>query len=200
MNFLAHVYLSGDNRDVMIGNFIADQVKGNDIDDFRPGISRGIRLHRMIDDYTDHHPIFNESKQRLFKSYRHYSGVLVDMFYDHFLGANWKDYSHENLYAYTRKKYRILMRNFFILPSETKQMLPFMMKTNWLASYRKIEFLQRALSGMAIRTPYKSGMENAISDLKDDYELYEAEFRSFFLEIMSFVQKEEGINLQYYKL
>ena len=195
MNFLAHVYLSGENNDIMIGNFIADHVKGNDIDDFRMEISRGIKLHRMIDDYTDHHPIFNQSKQRLSSTYRHYSGVLVDMFYDHFLAANWKDYCSENLYVYTRKKYRILMKNFLILPSETKKMLPFMMSTNWLASYKKLDFLQRALSGMAIRTPFKSGMENAVSDLKDDYDLYQAEFRSFFDEMMKFVQDEEGIIL-----
>lgn len=197
MNFLAHTYLSGSDKDIMIGNFIADHVKGRDINNFRPGIVNGIKLHRKIDEYTDHHPIFNQSKQRLLKNYRHYSGVLVDMFYDHFLAANWKDYSSEDLHAYTRKKYRILMRNFLILPTETKQMLPFAMRTNWLASYRKLEFLQRALSGMAIRTPFKSGMENAVSDLKDDYDLYQEEFREFFDEIMNFVETEEGILLSH---
>ena len=57
MNYLAHLYLSSGNKDLMIGNFIADHVKGNAINNFSDEIISGIKLHRLIDDFTDHHPI-----------------------------------------------------------------------------------------------------------------------------------------------
>ena len=65
MNFLAHIYLSDDDEQVMIGNFIADFVKGKKKDDYPPAIKKGIELHRSIDDFTDHHPLVLRSKQRI---------------------------------------------------------------------------------------------------------------------------------------
>ena len=93
MNFLAHIYLSGDNEELKIGNFIADSVKGKQYLEYPPGIIDGIVLHRAIDTFTDTHPIVSRSVERLFERYGHYSRVIVDILYDHFLAANWKDYS-----------------------------------------------------------------------------------------------------------
>jgi acyl carrier protein phosphodiesterase len=57
-------------------------------------IQRGIILHRVIDTFADAHPVFRTST-KLHKRYHHYSGVIVDVFYDHFqVKAN---YSDENL-------------------------------------------------------------------------------------------------------
>src|SRR5689334_24291046 len=82
MNFLAHIYLSGNNPRVMVGNFIGDFVKGrNLLQQFDEEVAFGIELHRSIDQYTDHHPIVKQSKTRLWPTYRHYAAVLVDVFY-----------------------------------------------------------------------------------------------------------------------
>ncbi|MEQ8424061.1 MAG: DUF479 domain-containing protein, partial [Cyclobacteriaceae bacterium] len=90
MNFLAHIYLSGDNAQLMIGNFIGDFVKGKNLSArYNPDVVLGIELHRAIDEYTDSHDVVQKSKVRLRPKYRHYSGVIVDMFYDHFLAKNW---------------------------------------------------------------------------------------------------------------
>jgi acyl carrier protein phosphodiesterase len=186
MNYLAHVYLSGENEEILIGNFIADHVKGKAILGFSDGIKAGIKLHREIDRFTDSHPRFLMSKNRLAKKYRKYAGVIVDMFYDHFLAANWHDYSDEGLEVFTHRVYWILMKKYFILPPKTKYILPFMAKSNWLMNYGNLEGLHRALSGIAKRTHFESGMENATEDLKKDYELYEQEFRVFFPEVLRF--------------
>ena len=98
MNFLAHLYLSGDNPKVKVGNFIGDFVKGKNLKDrFEADIARGIGLHREIDWFTDTHSIVKQSKDRLRPKYRHYSGVIVDIFYDHFLAKNWDRYSKQLL-------------------------------------------------------------------------------------------------------
>jgi acyl carrier protein phosphodiesterase len=190
MNYLAHMYLSGDHPEIMIGNFIADHLIGNKFRRYSNGIVKGIRFHRLIDTFTDNHPAFLKSKKRLQATYHKYAGVIVDMFYDHFLAAGWNEFSTEDLIDFTTSRYNILLRNFRLLPPRTKRILPFMMSGNWLASYADLNFLQRSLEGMAIRTPYPSRMENAVSDLRSDYDSYGMDFREFFPEMVTYASTE----------
>jgi len=112
MNFLAHIYLSGDNKDITIGNFIADGIRGNDYKKLPKDIQTGILLHRRIDTFTDAHKIVRQSTKRLHKNYSHYSGVIVDILYDHFLAKNWKKYSDIPLATYVDDFYSLLEDNF----------------------------------------------------------------------------------------
>ena len=79
MNYLAHIYLSGDNDLIKIGNFMADGIKGHEYEKFPEIIQKGILLHRQIDSFTDFHPVYRQSKHRLHNIYGHYSGVIMDM-------------------------------------------------------------------------------------------------------------------------
>ncbi|HLT80606.1 MAG TPA: ACP phosphodiesterase [Cyclobacteriaceae bacterium] len=199
MNFLAHLYLSGDDPEVMVGNFIGDFVKGRDLRSrFRPGIAAGIGLHRAIDEYTDGHPVVDRSKQRLRPELRHYSPVVADMFYDHFLAANWSRYHTEPLPRYAAGVYRLLESYHDVLPAKVKEMLPYMVRGNWLVSYSRIEGIQRALSGMAARTPYESGMETATHLLRTHYERFEEDFTEFFPDLTRFAEEyrnDQGMGL-----
>lgn len=187
MNFLAHLYLSGTDREVMVGNFIGDFVKGKDLDSrYGVGIARGVRLHREIDFFTDRHPIVKQSKDRLRPKYRHYSAVIVDVFYDHFLAKNWDAYSSEFLPDYTDSCYSVILSYDSVLPEEVKYMMNFMVKQNWLVNYARIEGIHRALTGMSRRSKFDSKMEEASIDLKRDYELYENEFAEFFPSLMNY--------------
>lgn len=184
MNFLAHLYLSGDNTSVMLGNFIGDFVKGkNLIEKVGPEMAKGIELHREIDFFTDQHPIVRESKKRLRPKYRHYSGVIVDVFYDHYLAKNWKDYHHQLLPDYANRVYNLIQKNNALLPERVNMMMPYMIKGNWLVNYATLDGIHRALSGMTRRTPYESKMDESISDLKENYEEFKTEFITFFPEL-----------------
>jgi acyl carrier protein phosphodiesterase len=109
MNFLAHLYLSGNNDKIMVGNFMGDFVKGRSaLEQFEPEIIRGIELHRAIDEFTDSHAVVSASKDRLRPKYRHYSGVIVDVFYDHFLARNWSDYHDELLPDFADRAYGVI--------------------------------------------------------------------------------------------
>lgn len=190
VNFLAHLYLSGDDPEVMVGNFIGDFVKGRKLRErFRPGIAAGIELHRAIDEFTDAHPVVDRSKQRLRPELRHYSPVVADMFYDHFLAANWNRYHREPLPLYAASVYRLLESYREVLPQGVKDMLPHMIRGNWLVSYANIEGIQRALNGMAARTPYESGMETATRLLRAHYNSFKEEFTEFFPELARFVHE-----------
>jgi acyl carrier protein phosphodiesterase len=187
MNFLAHISLSGDNPKIMVGNFIGDFVKGrNLLEQFEPEIARGIALHRAIDEFTDSHPIVAVSKNRLRPTYRHYSAVIVDMFYDHLLARNWEQYYKEFLPDFAERSYRILEGFHTILPEGVKYMLPYMTKGNWLVNYARLEGIERALSGMARRSKYESKMELAVEDLKKNYDEFTQEFSIFYPELQKF--------------
>lgn len=183
MNYLAHLYLSGKNEDVLIGNFIADSVKGSKYKDYSIDIQRGIVLHRQIDTHTDAHPNFRTSTKRLHKNYGHYSGVIVDIFFDHFLAKNWKHYSSITLADYAQKCYAILNKNIQMMPEKAQYILPYMTKGNWLLSYASIEGISSVLSGMNRRTNGRSGMDKATFELQQFYSEFEADFKIVFKDL-----------------
>src|SRR5690554_5864764 len=135
MNFLAHIYLSGDNPQVILGNFFADSIKGSKYKEYPPDVQKGIILHRAIDYFTDSHATVRLSTARLFDRYSHYSGVIVDMYYDHFLAANWELYSKVPLEDYTANFYKLLEDNYELLPRNVQKFMPYMIQHNWLLNY-----------------------------------------------------------------
>jgi acyl carrier protein phosphodiesterase len=189
MNFLAHVYLSGDNAKIRVGNFIGDFVKGRNLAaQYETEIATGIELHRAIDAFTDSHPVVTTSKNRLRPKYRHYAGVIVDIFYDHFLARQWDRYHTVFLPEYAEHFYQTLEKFEAILPREVKFMMPYLTKGNWLVNYARIEGIHRALTGMARRTTYVSQMEEASVDLQNHYEAFQLEFEQFFPELVTYSQ------------
>ncbi|MCL6295827.1 ACP phosphodiesterase [Jejuia spongiicola] len=186
MNFLAHIYLSGENDLVTIGNFIADGIKGKDYKKFSKDAQIGILLHRHIDTFTDAHKTVRLSTKRLHKKYGHYSGVIVDILYDHFLAKNWSNYSKTPLDVYVEAFYDSLEKHYNILPIRIQKMMPFMIADNWLLSYASIDGISRVLEGMNRRTKNRSGMDEAVNELETFYTDFEKEFTSFFEELIEF--------------
>lgn len=186
MNFLAHIYLSNNLKFVTIGNFMADGIRGKKYKKYPREIQIGILLHREIDTFTDAHPIVRQSTKRLHENYSHYSGVIVDILYDHFLAKNWTTYSNEPLEDYIQNFYTLLQDNFEILPERTQRMMPYMIADNWLLSYAEIDGIQKVLEGMNRRTKNKSKMNEATRELVEHYSEFEEEFTLFFEELQTF--------------
>ncbi len=183
MNFLAHIYLSGDNDLLKIGNFMADSIRGNHYLDYPEEIKKGILLHRYIDTFTDAHPIYRKSKHRLHEKYGHYSGVIMDIVYDHFLAKNWARYSNVQLEEYAESFYKLLQNNYEILTEKTQGMLPYMMGRNWLVSYASMAGLEMILFQMDHRTKNRVHMHEAIIEIQEFYTEFEEEFSLFFEEL-----------------
>ena len=190
MNFLAHIYLSGDSDLVTIGNFMADGIKGKEYRKYRRDLQIGILLHREIDTYTDAHPTVRKSTKRLHEKYSHYSGVIVDILYDHFLAKNWKSYCDVPLDKYVEHFYDSLEDNFDILPLRIQKMMPYMITNNWLLSYASVEGIAKVLEGMNRRTHNRSQMNLAVNELEEFYEEFEKEFTSFFEELITFAKEK----------
>jgi len=197
MNYLAHIYLSNENPDLQIGNFIADFIKSNRYKYLPENIQQGIFLHRQIDSFTDTHPVVKQSKRRLHKRYRLYGGIIIDIFYDHFLAKNWSKYHKLELYKYSENFYTLLNKNIAILPSKAIKLLPYMTRDNWLLNYGNLNGIEKTLIGMNKRTLLRSRMHLAIADLKLHYDDFESDFNSFFGELIIFsTQKIKEINLK----
>ncbi|NNE02795.1 MAG: DUF479 domain-containing protein [Eudoraea sp.] len=186
MNFLAHIFLSFGDDEITIGNFIADSIRGNKYDHLPERVQKGILLHRAIDTYTDSHPITKQSSKRLHPNHGHYSRVVVDIFYDHFLARNWNTYSDTSLDTYVSQFYELLDIHYPILPIGVQKMMPYMIGDNWLVNYAHIEGINRVLKGMYRRTKEKSNMNFAVLDLQEHYDLFENEFHAFFEELIIF--------------
>jgi acyl carrier protein phosphodiesterase len=188
MNYLAHGFLSGDSDSVLVGNFIGDFVKGRQLENYSPEIAKGILLHRKIDEYTDSHPVVTRSRNRIRKNYRHYTGVVIDIFYDHLLAINWGDYHNIPLENFCKHVYDVIIKHFGILPGRAKEMIPWMVKHDWLFNYSTLEGIDRSLKGLSRRTTFTSGMENAIIDLKYHYKNFTDDFREFFPDLIHYTK------------
>ncbi len=190
MNFLAHIYLSGDDDELMIGNFIADSVRGKKFADYPQRVQHGILLHRAIDAYTDSHAIVHESKDRLRPRFGKYAPVIVDVFYDHFLADNWDEYHDEPLKQFTRRVYKTFRKNRRLLPERVRGFLPFMMANDWLANYAKLSGIERALWGLSRRSKFNPEMDKSIAVLEEQYVDFADDFERFFPELEKFVVGE----------
>lgn len=192
MNFLAHIYLSGENDLLKIGNFMADGIRGSQYESYQLEIQKGIILHRAIDTFTDAHPIFRQSTKKLHEKYHHYAGVIVDVFYDHFLAKNWTHYSTEKLEDFVARFYDSLQNNYSVLSEKTKGMLPYMIDQNWLVSYQTVEGIHGILTQMDKRTKNQSQMRFASTELREFYSEFENDFILFFAELISFVNHKKS--------
>lgn len=190
MNLLAHAHLSGSNNDILLGNFIADAVKGNKKLDYNPTIQQGIALHRKIDEFTDNHWVVRQSIGRVKQHFSRFSGVVVDIYYDHFLARNWHEYDNRELPVFAAHVYGILTRNVFILPHRTKRLLPFLVSQNWLTAYADFSGLQYVFYGMDRKTGRISGMDKAIEVLKQNYGGLHDDFKLFYPELTEYAKAQ----------
>ena len=169
-----------------MGNFIGDFVKGSDLNAYSEGMILGIKLHREIDRFTDTHAEVLKSKVLLREKYRHYAPVIVDIFYDHFLASNWSKRHAVALPDFTRQFYRLAEKHISRIPKSASEVLRYMKSDDWLFNYQFIEGINKALVGMSRRTKFQSKMEEAVHDLKENYDQFHQHFENFFPELVDF--------------
>ena len=190
MNFLAHLYLSQNDTNIMIGNFIADHIRGNHYENFSKEIQQGIFLHREIDTFTDTHEVVRKSKRRLHERYRHYDGVIIDIFYDYFLAKNWSNYSAIPLDLYTDAVNNLFIKISDDLPVKSQNFIKYMLEYDILFNYSNKEGIAKVLNGMNTRTKGKSQMNLAIEDLELLHHELEEDFTLFFKDLIAYTNQK----------
>jgi acyl carrier protein phosphodiesterase len=187
MNYLAHVYLSGEDEEIVIGNFIGDYVKGINFRKYSDSIKKGILLHRDIDAFTDRNKTVRKSKSLFKNRYGKYSGIIIDIFYDHFLTKNWDRFSSVPLEDFTLNLHKILNKYFDILPEKVKQFVPSFINNNWIEYYRSVAGIKQVLKRMSSITTLPDETSYAINVLKDNYSGLESDFLDYFPELADYV-------------
>ncbi len=196
MNFLAHLYLSGENIEIRLGNFIGDYVKGKKLEGYSDNIKKGIIIHRAIDTFTDQHPSTRACTKLLQPGYGKYSGVIVDIFYDHFLAKNWSKYSKVDLKSYSKTFYHQMVQKSNLLPASVRRFLPYMIHSDRLYSYRTIDGLKQAIDIMSSVSTLPANSEFGIQVLKDNYPFYNDHFHLFFDQIIDYIAQEYQIKIK----
>ncbi|MCF8461040.1 MAG: ACP phosphodiesterase [Flavobacteriales bacterium] len=185
MNFLGHIFLSPNDDEILLGNFVADSVKGNPEKFYSGKIVDGIRFHRAIDEFTDNHQLVKQGVERFRKTQGRYAPVVIDVIYDHILASNWNEFHPEELNVLIQYVYQRLEAQNAHFPAQVKHYFPYMKAQNWLFNYQFEWGILKALEGLDRRSTNQTKMHLAL----DVYKESEAEFLAEFREFISDAQK-----------
>lgn len=186
MNYLAHASLSFSNGHVLTGNMISDFVKGKKKFDYPPAVQNGIMLHRMIDAFTDAHPVTKEAAKVFKPVVGTYGGAFVDVVYDHFLANDTAEFPENSLEIFARDTYKTLTSLSSLMPEKFQQMLPYMISQNWLLNYRFKTGIYNSFNGIFHRAKYLEKNDNAFQCFNDNYDLLRKCYYQFFPQLKSF--------------
>ncbi len=193
MNYLAHLLLGADTAPALLGSLLGDFVKGPLAAYQGPEEERAsIALHRRIDSFADMQPDFRASRARVGPARRRVAGIMVDLFYDHFLALHWADYAQEDLGSFTGRVYRTLQTEAWRLPERLQRLVPYLVREDWLGSYRDPDQVSLALEGIGRRLSGPNLLRGGAEELLAHYSLFEADFRRFFPQAQAFAQSLGG--------
>ena len=193
MNFLAHLYLSGNDDKLLTGNFIGDYVKGKNFLKYPGRIREGIILHRRIDTFTDSHALFREVKRVFRKEFGLHSGVVTDLVFDHLLARQWSHYNRNSLKQFARKVHAVLIAHFFYLPPRVQGFLPVLIKNRRLESYAHAEGIRQSLEIMSRYTSLPEKAGTAIDIMQEHSGYIENRFSLFMEELIAYTENETGL-------
>lgn len=189
MNYLAHMLLSGNDEKVMLGNFVADWVKGNSYTQFPLRVQQGILMHRAIDSFTDQHKLHKHSRTFFAPYYGRFSGIVVDVLYDHFLSQHWAEFCKTSRRDFIAEAYSVMNTYRQLLPPRPRRLLPSIIYHDWVGAYVSFAGLEKVLERMSKRSPLPAMSNAAISVLRDNYQQIDTDFCEFFPLLKSHVSE-----------
>lgn len=171
-----------------MGDFVKGPINGALHQRYGSEVMHAIVLHRKIDSFTDAHPIVRASRDRISRERRRYAGVMIDLFFDHFLAKNWEQFHHQRLDQFTRHFYSILSRRHAELPERLQRVAHSMAHHDWLGSYAEVESVAIALNRMSQRLRRENRLFDAADELLANYTEFENDFYSFIPEVSTFAR------------
>jgi acyl carrier protein phosphodiesterase len=194
LNFLAHLHLAEPDEGLMLGGIVADFVRNPEIAALPANIQAGIRLHRSIDSFTDRHQMVHQSIGRISSRLGWFSGIAIDIYYDHLLARNWERYSTEPLDAFAKRAYSTLELLTPITPPEAKEFLRRFVEQDHINRYATVEGLNHTFSRVsqriAERIPKRAvWLPDSLPDLIAADRDLEADFHSFYPELITYTKQ-----------
>lgn len=189
MNYLAHVYLARHDDAAMVGAMLGDFVKAGDIAAYPPGIAREIMLHRYVDSYTDSHPAVLASKELFGEGRRRYAGIVLDVFYDHELSRHWDRWCDVPREALIARFYRALAAHEPMLPPRLRDMLPYLVRQDWLGGYASFDGVEETIARVSRRLSRNGELlRDGVQDLVRHRDAIAEGFERFFPDLVRFAE------------
>ena len=189
MNWLAHLHLSEPTVEFRLGNVIADFVKGEARQQLPPQVKRGTDCHLLIDAFTDAHPIFLQSRQRISRTNRKFASILIDIFYDHFLSARWADYSAQPLDEFVTEVYASFITYTAHDVPQAKEFVQHLVAGDWLREYVTVDGAARTLARVSRRLRRPGLLVPMLSELRENYAALGEDFAAFYPQLQARVQR-----------
>jgi acyl carrier protein phosphodiesterase len=183
VNYLAHLVLSDGSPLSLVGNLAGDFMRGVDLSTLHPSLMEGIARHRAVDVFTDSHAVTRRSRARLDPSWRHWRGVLVDVFYDHFLARDFHAHTGEPLREFAARVYAALDEHAALLPPRLARAAPLMVRHDWLNAYAYTEGVAEVLAGMSRRSRHAPQLHRAVTEMQALNAEFSADFTEFFPDV-----------------
>ncbi len=191
MNYLAHLFLADNTDASRIGNLLGDFVRGP-VEElakvYPPELVRGIRMHRAVDQFTDSHTIFREARGLLDTKRKRFAGIIVDVFFDHFLCLRWDRYCAQPLEEFIEDVYRALDRHPEWRAGRLGTAYPVMRHENWLHAYASVEGVGLTLRRIATRSARIAAIIHGEDDLRNNYKAFEQMFHAYMPELLAYVE------------
>ena len=184
MNYLAHAFLSNNQAHLLVGNFIADHLRGNDFKHLPSEIIAGIHLHRKIDTFTDSHSEFKKAKRIFYVGFEKHSGILVDIYFDHLLAKNFEDYSKISLTDFSSQVYTIYSNHQHLLPQSSARFLEYVIKNNIYHTYSKSIGIETVLFHLSNRIKHQVKLDESLELFHQNELKLQDGFKIFFNEAL----------------
>lgn len=179
MNFLAHAFLAGDDPALIVGGVVGDWIKGPLPGPLPPDLAHGVALHRAIDSHAETHPAFRASRARISPARRRYSGVVVDILYDHLLANRWHQFHPQALEDYCARVYRLIDERLPDIPPAAHPALKRMAAEDWLSSYRHLDGIADVLARMSRYARQPNPLRHAEQEYLADPAGFAADFTAW---------------------
>ncbi|NQV41571.1 MAG: DUF479 domain-containing protein [Candidatus Marinimicrobia bacterium] len=192
MNYLAHLLISPDDALSRLGNIMADFMRDVDLETLPPKVWEGIHLHRSVDGYTDSHDVVKALRRQFSAEKRRFSGIVLDVVFDHFLIRHWDKYSAKTFNGFVDQCYADLWEHRSLMPPRMELVVGWMIKRDWIRSYAELDHVGRALDGLAGRLKLKHDFHGSIEEVHQHYEAIESGFLVFFPELLQYIDDRES--------
>lgn len=191
VNYLAHLLLSPPDDLSRLGNILADFLRGVDQEALPLPVQQGIKLHQKVDGFTDAHPDVRELRRLFSPARRRFSGVILDVVFDHYLIKHWSNYSDCDFDEFVDSAYSSLGAHTELMPDRMQLVVSWMTQRDWIRSYAELKGIGRALDGLAGRLKMNHSFHGSIEEVEEHYPAIEQGFLRFFPQLIEYVEDEK---------
>ncbi len=190
MNWLAHVVLSEPTPRFRVGNILPDILGLRALAPLGGEFQRGIACHRVIDVFTDQHPVFHRSRTRFHDGYRRFAAILVDVYYDHLLARHWSDHVEAPLSHFVDGFYEDLASVRAEVPEEVHPLLDHLRQEDWLGANATGDGPRGAIHRVERRLSWRVDLSGAADVFAREEAALAEDFREFFPELAAHVRAQ----------